>query len=73
MKPFSRSFTKEKILGSWSKVGFVPFTRNCVKSKKVRHELGQATKDQSLQDIHTEYQKLVTDSDKDGLNAGIAI
>ena len=71
MKPFSRSFTKEKILGSWSKVGFVPFTRNCVKSKKVRHELGQATKDQSLEDIHTEYQSLVTSSDKEGLNAGI--
>ncbi len=39
MKPFAKSFTKDKILASWSKVGFVPFTRNCIKSKKVRHEL----------------------------------
>ena len=28
LKPFTRSFT---FLGSWPKVGFVPFTRACVK------------------------------------------
>jgi hypothetical protein len=38
---FDLIFTKEKIQGSWAKVGFVPFTRNCLKDKKVRNkELG---------------------------------
>ena len=41
MKPFTRHFSSEKILGGWEKVGFVPFTRKCVFDKKVRHEVGQ--------------------------------
>lgn len=28
-RPFNTHFTKEKILWSWAKVGFVPFTRSC--------------------------------------------
>ena len=39
--------------------------------QEVRHELGQATKDQSLEDIHIEYDKVVTGSAKEVLNAGI--
>jgi hypothetical protein len=30
MKLFTRCVTRDKILGSWAKVGFVPFTRNCL-------------------------------------------
>ncbi len=38
MKPFSKFFKKERIVASWEKVGFVPFTRKkCVLHKKVRH------------------------------------
>jgi hypothetical protein len=33
MKPFTRHFTTVKILNSWLKVVFCPFTRNCVKKK----------------------------------------
>jgi hypothetical protein len=43
--PFDCHFIKEKILLSWAKVGFVPFSRNCLKNIKVRNELGQHTKD----------------------------
>jgi hypothetical protein len=71
MKPFPRHFTKEKILRSWSKVGFVPFTRNCVKSKKVRHELGQQQRDHSLEDLQASYEALVNSAEEHGLNAGI--
>ena len=71
LKPFTRTFTRLKILGSWSKVGFCPFTRNCVASKKVRHELGQASKDQDLEDLHESYNAGVAQADGQGLNAGI--
>jgi hypothetical protein len=55
-RPFDRNFTKAKICASWVKVGFVPFTRNCVKHKKVRHERGQRKKDVSLEKVHNEYE-----------------
>jgi hypothetical protein len=42
MKPFTKNFTREKIVNAWAKIGFVPFTRNCLNDKKVWHELGQA-------------------------------
>jgi len=71
MKPFAKNFTKDKILASWSKVGFVPFTRNCIKSKKVRHELGQRQKDDSLEELKTSYKDLVNSAKVHGLNAGI--
>jgi hypothetical protein len=57
--------------GSWSKVRFCPFNRNCVQSKNVRHELGQASKDQALEDLHESYARSVCHSDEHGLNAGI--
>jgi hypothetical protein len=71
MKPFAKNFTKEKILASWSKVGFVPFTRKCINSKKVRHELGQRQRDESLEEIKASYEALVEDAGSHGLNAGI--
>jgi hypothetical protein len=72
MKPFAKNFTKEKILASWSKVGFVPLTRKCINSKKVRHELGQRQRDESLEEIKASlYEALVEDAGLHGLNAGI--
>ena len=41
MKPFDKFFTKERIVSSWERVGFIPFSRNCLNHKKVRHELGE--------------------------------
>ena len=71
LKLFTWTFTREMILGSWSKVGFFPFTRNCAQSKKMRHELGQAYKDQALKDLHESYTGSVCRADAHGLNAGI--
>ncbi len=39
-RPFLCCATKEKIFKSWLAVGFVPFTRNALLHKKVRHLLG---------------------------------
>jgi hypothetical protein len=71
MKPFTRTFTREKILRSWSKVGFCPFPRSCIKDNKVRHELGQALQDKALEDLHKSYTGVVSQADEEGLNAGI--
>jgi hypothetical protein len=43
-RPFNCHFSKEKILWSWAKVGFVHFTRSCLNNNKVRKELGQHNK-----------------------------
>jgi hypothetical protein len=52
-------------------VGFVPLTRKCINSKKVRHELGQRQRDESLEEIKASYEALVEDAGSHGLNAGI--
>ncbi len=39
--PFDLCATPQKIFKSWLKVGFVPFTCNALKHKKVRHMLGE--------------------------------
>ncbi len=39
-RPFNFNITKEKIMWSWVKVGFVPFSRKCLNNKRVRKELG---------------------------------
>jgi hypothetical protein len=71
MKPFSKYFTEQRILGAWAKVGFVPFTRNCVNNRKVRHELGQIDKDVALEELYKSYEELVNTAESDGLNAGV--
>jgi hypothetical protein len=70
-KPFDSIFTEEKILRSWAKVGFVPFTRNCLKDKKVRKELGQRKADEQLENLQRRYDLLVDSFEGDGFNAGI--
>ena len=72
-KPFSKFFTKERIVASWEKVGFVPFTRKCVFHKKVRHELGQQglARANALEDLQQRYDDLVAEAEDHGLNAGV--
>ena len=53
MRPFDKFFTKERILSSWVKVGFVPFTRKCLENKKVRHERGQEGGDGAVKKVET--------------------
>ena len=64
-KPFDLHFTKDKILWSWAKVGFVPFTRSCLENRRVRKELGQHNKDSALEDLRYRYNL------GDGFNPGI--
>ena len=70
-RPFDLVFTKTKILRSWAKVGLVPFTRNCLKDKKVRKELGQHTEDEALEDLQRKYDLLRDSHEGDGFNPGI--
>ena len=37
--PFYSTFTKAKIMNCFAWVGYVPFTRECLKSEYIRHEL----------------------------------
>jgi hypothetical protein len=53
-RPFTTHFTRGKILWSWAKVGFVPFTRSCLDNKRVRKELlGQRKEDTGLKELTT--------------------
>ena len=40
-RPFDNNFTPEKRLKCFLAIGFTPFTREGLKHKKVRHELGE--------------------------------
>jgi hypothetical protein len=62
MKPFDKSFTEEKILKAWTKIGFVLFTR---------HELGQANVNEDLENLQVSYSEVVALAEKVGINPGI--
>jgi hypothetical protein len=70
-RPFDSIFTEEKTLGLWAKAGFVPFSRNCLKDKKVRKELGQQKADEQLENLQQRYDLLVDSFEGDGFYAGI--
>ena len=70
-RPFNAHFTKEKILWSWRKVGFVPFTRSCLANKRVRKEMGQHHKDKALEDLQLRYDMLADSMEGMGHNPGI--
>jgi len=71
MKPFAKSFTKEKVLRAWEKIGFVPFTRKCLENKKVRHELGQTNPNEELHRIQASYGEVVATAENVGINPGV--
>jgi hypothetical protein len=71
MQPFNLVFTKNKILKSWDKIGFVPFTRKCVQNPKVRTELGQHEADGTLENLQVKYNSLVEQAELAGLNPGV--
>jgi hypothetical protein len=70
-QPFNKCFTKEKIVQAWQKIGFVPFTRNCLSDKKVRHELGQTTANDALEDLQVQFDSIVSVAETSGLNEGV--
>ena len=55
---FAQSFSKEKCLQAWAKVGAAPVTRACLKSTKVRHELGADEEDDPMAAIYHNMQSL---------------
>jgi hypothetical protein len=71
MKPFTKTFTWDKILGTWAKLGFVQFTRNFLKDKKVWDELGQTHVNVDIETLHGNYVDLVALAENHGLNQGI--
>jgi hypothetical protein len=58
-------------LRSWAKIGFVPFTRECIQNKKVRSELGQHVANDELECLQGKYDVLVTKAETAGFNPGI--
>jgi hypothetical protein len=71
LKPFAKVFTRDQILRSWAKIGFVPFTRECLRNRKVRSELGQHTANKDLEELQVKYNLLVADAETVGFNPGI--
>ena len=71
MKPFDKYFTKAMILRSWYKIGLVPFNRECLRNKKVRHELGQKVLNKELESLQEKYNGLVDKLEDAGFNPGI--
>ena len=73
-KPFDRSFTPERIKKSWAKIGLCPFTKNALKSNKLKHEVGQRKDEmgdkvqQKITDLSESYEKKKIDVAKDGFN-----
>ena len=55
LRPFDMTFTEERIMKCNAKVGFVPFTRACLKNKNVRHELGQKESNDDTEKVVNEY------------------
>ena len=55
--PFDFTFIKERILNVNARVGYVPFTRACLKNKHVRHDLGQGVKNEKIEQVNEDYHK----------------
>jgi hypothetical protein len=72
-RPFDCNFSKEKILSSWAKIGFVPFTRRCLQNPKVRKELGQDLRDEDLETLQVQYDDVISGIERPGrgFNPGI--
>ncbi len=70
-QPFNMCFKKDKIVQAWQKIGFVPFTRNCLSDKKVRHKLGQTTANDALEDLQLRYDSIISVAETSGLNESV--
>ena len=67
-KPFDSTFTKDKVLKYFRRVVYVPFTRECLKSKYIRHELNEDTDNEALATLVTEYEEAKLNLKQDGFN-----
>ena len=67
--PFKTCFSKTNILKSWSNIGFIPFTRKCLKNKSIRREINENNpQDSNLEDLNLQYEVLKDDLKESGLN-----
>ena len=67
-KPFDSTFTKDKVLKCFKRVGYAPFTRECLKLKYIRHEINEDTDDEALATFVTEYEEANLNLKLDGFN-----
>ena len=68
-RPFDRCFTKSKIKDAFYKVGFVPFTRECLKNPLVRHELdGISSESSIMRKLQSDYITTTHEVEKLGFN-----
>ena len=72
-RPFDYCFTEERIFGAFLAIGFIPFTRQALKHKKVCHMLGMggASKEMTkkLETTNKRYALLKAQVSEEGLNA----
>ena len=68
MSPFFSTFSKPKILNCFRRVGYAPFTRACLKSTYIRHELGEEREDNTLEDLVQEYEDAKMELKHEGFN-----
>ena len=68
-RPFASTFTPEKIVNCFERVGYAPFTRKCLESKYVRHELGEEHgASEELEKLVEDYERAKEDLRRDGFN-----
>jgi hypothetical protein len=72
-RPWSYCFTPAKIFKCWMNIGFVPFTRQALTHKKVRHMLGDGGASdkiqESMRDTEKTYKKLKIAVQEYGVNS----
>jgi len=73
MSPFLSTFTKDKIINCFRRVGYAPFTRECLSSPYIRHELGETHEDTGkdtggLDQLVNDYEEAKLDLKKEGFN-----
>ena len=67
--PFYSPFTNEKIINYFCRVGYVPFTRQCLNSEYIRHELNEDAKNNNtLEDLSQEYEEAKVKLLEEGFN-----
>ena len=71
-RPFDKNFTPGKIFKCWMNIGWIPFTRNALGHKKVRHMLGEGGANEKmkamLENVTEEYAKLKGEMKECGIN-----
>ena len=68
ISPFFSNFTKYKIINCFLRVGYGTFTRECLKSPYIRHELGENEEDTCLDELVNEYEESKLYLKKEGFN-----